>query len=37
MATTEKPAPYIGARTLRKEDPELITGASRYTDDIVVP
>ena len=37
MATTEQPARSIGARKLRKEDPELITGASRYTDDITVP
>src|SRR5918994_4796967 len=37
MATTEQPTPNIGARKLRKEDPELITGASRYTDDITVP
>src|SRR4249920_3454113 len=36
MATTEKPSAFIGARKLRKEDPELITGASRYTDDIAV-
>jgi carbon-monoxide dehydrogenase large subunit len=37
MATTEQPARNIGARRLRKEDPELLTGASRYTDDIAVP
>ena len=37
MATTEQPAPNIGARKLRKEDPKLITGAARYTDNITVP
>jgi carbon-monoxide dehydrogenase large subunit len=36
MATTEKPSASIGQPLLRKEDPELITGASRYTDDIAV-
>ena len=39
MATTEQ-APrtgVIGSRQLRKEDPELITGQSRYVDDITVP
>jgi carbon-monoxide dehydrogenase large subunit len=35
MATTEHKR-SIGERRLRKEDPELITGASRYTDDIAV-
>src|SRR6266496_516948 len=28
---------YIGAEVRRKEDPELITGEARYTDDISVP
>ena len=37
MATTEQPPRNIGARKLRKEDPELITGAARYTDNITVP
>jgi aerobic carbon-monoxide dehydrogenase large subunit len=37
MATTERPAPSIGQRKLRKEDPELLTGSSRYVDDITVP
>ena len=37
MATTEKPAGVIGAAVLRKEDPELITGNSRFTDNITVP
>lgn len=37
MATTERPAPSIGQRKQRKEDPELITGASRYVDDISIP
>ena len=37
MATTEQPPRNIGARKLRKEDPELITGGARYTDNITVP
>jgi aerobic carbon-monoxide dehydrogenase large subunit len=37
MATTEQPPANIGARRLRKEDPELITGRSRYVDDISIP
>ena len=37
MATTEQPAANIGARRPRKEDPELITGKSRYVDDISIP
>jgi carbon-monoxide dehydrogenase large subunit len=28
---------YVGAETPRKEDPELLTGEARYTDDLVVP
>jgi len=28
---------YVGAEVRRKEDPELITGEARYTDDISVP
>lgn len=34
MATTEQPGKHIGARTPRKEDPALLTGEARYTDDI---
>jgi carbon-monoxide dehydrogenase large subunit len=34
MATTEK---YVGQSVLRKEDPELVTGRGRYTDDLTVP
>jgi aerobic carbon-monoxide dehydrogenase large subunit len=34
MATTEK---FVGQPVLRKEDPELLTGRGRYTDDFVVP
>ncbi len=37
MATTEQPSAYIGQPIVRKEDPELITGRSRYVDDITVP
>ncbi|MEW6582919.1 MAG: molybdopterin cofactor-binding domain-containing protein [Actinomycetota bacterium] len=37
MATTEQRPRAIGTRTLRKEDPELITGRSRYVDDIALP
>ena len=37
MATTEQPSTYIGQPLVRKEDPELITGRSRYVDDITVP
>ncbi|MET0801244.1 MAG: xanthine dehydrogenase family protein molybdopterin-binding subunit [Actinomycetota bacterium] len=33
MATTEK---YVGQPILRKEDPELLTGRGRYTDDLSV-
>jgi carbon-monoxide dehydrogenase large subunit len=37
-ATTETaPSPVIGTRLLRKEDPALLTGEARYTDDLVVP
>ncbi|MCP3855714.1 MAG: molybdopterin-dependent oxidoreductase [Actinomycetia bacterium] len=28
---------HIGTRRLRKEDPELLTGEARYTDDLVMP
>jgi CO/xanthine dehydrogenase Mo-binding subunit len=34
MATTET---YVGQSILRKEDPELLTGRGRYTDDLSVP
>jgi aerobic carbon-monoxide dehydrogenase large subunit len=37
MATTEQTPPVIGQPLVRKEDPELITGGSRYVDDITVP
>jgi aerobic carbon-monoxide dehydrogenase large subunit len=37
MATTEPPPTYVGQPLPRKEDPELITGRSRYVDDITVP
>jgi aerobic carbon-monoxide dehydrogenase large subunit len=28
---------YVGAAVLRKEDPELLTGQARYTDDLALP
>src|SRR2546425_2601785 len=34
MAITE---PYIGKEVLRKEDPELLTGQAKYTDDLTLP
>jgi aerobic carbon-monoxide dehydrogenase large subunit len=37
MATTEQPARYTGQPVRRKEDAELLTGQSRYTDDIAIP
>ena len=37
MATTEKPSAFIGQALPRKEDPELITGRSRFVNDITVP
>ena len=37
MATTEQPQKSVGTPQIRKEDPELITGRSRYVDDITVP
>jgi len=40
MTTTMEPATsggVIGERVLRKEDPRLLTGQARFTDDLVVP
>lgn len=37
MATTESAKTYIGEAVSRKEDPKLLTGQGRYTDDISVP
>ena len=38
MAATEmKPGSYIGARVARKEDRKLLTGQSRYIDDLTLP
>jgi aerobic carbon-monoxide dehydrogenase large subunit len=34
MATTERPPANIGGTPRRKEDPELVTGQARFTDDI---
>jgi aerobic carbon-monoxide dehydrogenase large subunit len=36
-ATATNGAPWIGRRLRRKEDPPLITGRGRYTDDHTVP
>src|SRR5262245_3306264 len=36
-ATEAAPAAVIGTRVLRKEDPALLTGEARYTDDLVIP
>jgi carbon-monoxide dehydrogenase large subunit len=36
MATTEQKT-YVGEPVRRKEDPELVTGQARYTDDLTVP
>ena len=38
MAATEmKPGSYIGARVARKEDRKLLTGQSRFIDDLTLP
>ena len=40
MTTVEEPVtqtPVLGTRRVRKEDPELLTGEARYTDDLVIP
>jgi carbon-monoxide dehydrogenase large subunit len=37
MTTVEEPMTYIGTAVRRKEDPELITGQARYTDDLTAP
>ncbi|HZB67901.1 MAG TPA: hypothetical protein VE503_10830, partial [Ornithinibacter sp.] len=37
MARTEQAQRYVGGGVLRKEDPELLTGQGRYTDDVVLP
>jgi carbon-monoxide dehydrogenase large subunit len=38
MAVTEQETTtYIGQRVPRKEDPELLTGQSRYVDDLTLP
>ena len=29
--------PCIGTRMLRREDPALLTGEARFTDDLVIP
>lgn len=36
-ATTDAPTTVIGQRLLRKEDPALLTGEARYTNDLVIP
>ena len=35
--TAAPTAPHIGTRMLRREDAPLLTGESRYTDDLVIP
>jgi aerobic carbon-monoxide dehydrogenase large subunit len=37
MARTEEAQRYVGGGVLRKEDPRLITGQAKFTDDLVVP
>jgi aerobic carbon-monoxide dehydrogenase large subunit len=37
MTMTEPTTKVIGSRMLRKEDPALLTGESRYTNDLVIP
>jgi carbon-monoxide dehydrogenase large subunit len=37
MTATLKPARVFGSGIKRREDPRLITGTARYTDDIVLP
>jgi aerobic carbon-monoxide dehydrogenase large subunit len=37
MSTTEAPSGHVGQSLRRKEDPRLITGRGRYTDDISLP
>ena len=36
-ATEEQTTTYVGRRVPRKEDPELLTGQSRYVDDLTLP
>ena len=36
-AVVEPVTAVMGTRVLRKEDPALLTGESRFTDDLVVP
>jgi len=35
--TTGTAGRFVGQRVLRREDPRLLTGSGRYTDDVVVP
>lgn len=37
MTTTEAPTGVLGQRLLRKEDPALLTGEARFTNDLHVP
>ncbi len=37
MENGPRPTQYVGARVLRSEDPTLLTGRARYTDDISLP
>jgi carbon-monoxide dehydrogenase large subunit len=37
MTVAEERVTYVGTGVARKEDPELLTGQARYTDDLTVP
>ena len=37
MTTVEAPTSVIGQRLLRKEDPALLTGEAKFTNDLNVP
>ncbi len=37
MTVTEDRTAVLGTRMLRKEDPPLLTGEARYTDDLGIP
>ena len=37
VAEARPPGKVIGTRLLRKEDPALLAGEARFTDDLVIP
>ena len=37
ITTEDAPAAHVGSRRLRKEDPELLTGQSKFIDDLALP